>query len=115
MQCMLQEKCRSANFRKSCGGEENCELLKAVHSEEPAESLKKDDNFDYYILLQPERVSTVKICLYTECIKNWSNFQAAFKFELMFIFSLDCPTMLLIFQQHSWTINQSINQHSWTG
>ena len=91
MQCMLQEKCRSANFRKSCGGEENCELLKAVHSEEPAESLKKDENFDYYILLQPERVSTVKICLYTECIKNWSNFQAAFKqklFELMFIFFL---------------------------
>jgi hypothetical protein len=97
---MLQEKCRSANFRKSCGGEENCELLKAVHSEEPAESLKKDEHFDYYILLQPERVSTVKICLYTECIENWSNFQAAFKqklFELMFIFSLDCPTICCCF------------------
>jgi hypothetical protein len=65
MQCMLQEKCRSANFRKSCGGEENCELLKTVDSEEPAESLKKDENFDYYILLQPERVSTVRMCLYT--------------------------------------------------
>ena len=103
MQCMLQdESCRSANFKKTCGGEENCELLKTVDSEEPAESLKKDDNFDYYILLQPERVSTVRICLYTECIKSRSNFQPAFKiklFELNFIFSLDCPTILtFIFQ-----------------
>ncbi|CAB4013612.1 Transposon Ty3-I Gag-Pol, partial [Paramuricea clavata] len=53
---MLQDKsCRSANFRKTCGGEENCELLKTVDSEEPTGSLKQDDNFDYYILLQPDR------------------------------------------------------------
>ena len=65
MQCMLQDKsCRSANFRKTCGGQENCELLKTVHSEEPAGNLKKNDTFDYYILLQPERVSTVRICLH---------------------------------------------------
>ena len=62
LQCLLQDKsCRSANFRKTptCGGQENCELLKTVDSEEPAGSLKKDKNFDYYKLLQPERVSTV--------------------------------------------------------
>ena len=61
IQCMLKnESCRSANFRKTdnCQGQENCELLKAVDSEEP-ENLKKDDNFDYYILLQPHRVSVV--------------------------------------------------------
>ena len=61
MQCLLKnESCRSANFRKTdnCEGFENCELLKAVDSDEP-ENLKKDDNFDYYILLQPHRVSVV--------------------------------------------------------
>ena len=58
MQCMLQDKsCRSANFRKTSGGTENCELLKTVYSEEQPVSLKKDENFDYYILLQPDRVS----------------------------------------------------------
>jgi hypothetical protein len=63
---MLQDKsCRSANFRKTptCGGQENCELLKTVDSEEPQGSLKKDKTFDYYKLLQPQRVSTVRICL----------------------------------------------------
>ncbi len=65
IQCMLQDKsCRSANFRKTvtCGGNENCELLKAVDSEEPG-SLKQDENFDYYILLEPDRVSTVEYVL----------------------------------------------------
>jgi hypothetical protein len=98
---MLQdESCRSANFRKTCGGQGNCELLKTVDSEEPAESLKKNENFDYYILLQPDRVSTVRICSYTESgIKNWSNFPTACSkiklIQLMFIFCLDCPTMCL--------------------
>ena len=59
LQCMLQEiLCRSANFRKTCGGKSrNCELLETLDSEEPAETLKDDENFDHYILLQPERVS----------------------------------------------------------
>ena len=62
LQCMLEEiLCRSANFRKTCGGQENCELLESLYKEEPAESLKNDENFDHYILLQPERVSTVRI------------------------------------------------------
>jgi hypothetical protein len=62
LQCMIQVKlCRSANFRKTCEGQKNCELLEFVDSEEPAESLKNDGNFDHYILLQPERVSTVRI------------------------------------------------------
>ncbi|CAB4008412.1 Hypothetical predicted protein [Paramuricea clavata] len=53
---MIQEKlCRSANFRKTCEGQENCELLQSVDSEEPAGSLRNDENFDHYILLQPER------------------------------------------------------------
>ena len=66
LQCMLQDKsCRSANFRKTstCGGQENCELLKTIDSEEPQGSLKNDGNFDYYKLLQPERVSIVRICI----------------------------------------------------
>ena len=65
IQCMLKNKsCRSANFRKNgnCEGQGNCELLKTVHSEEP-ENLKEDNNFDYYILLQPHRVSLIRICL----------------------------------------------------
>ncbi|CAB4001303.1 Hypothetical predicted protein, partial [Paramuricea clavata] len=56
LQCLLQdESCRSTNFRKTFGEQENCELLKTVDSEEPAENLQDDENFDYYILLQPER------------------------------------------------------------
>ncbi|CAB4015896.1 Hypothetical predicted protein, partial [Paramuricea clavata] len=56
MQCMLQDKsCRSANFRKTSGEQENCELLRTVYSEEQPVNLKKNENFDYYILLQPDR------------------------------------------------------------
>ncbi len=44
-----------------CEGQENCELLKAVDSEE-RENLREDNNFDYYILLQPHRISLVRIC-----------------------------------------------------
>jgi hypothetical protein len=44
---------------KHCGGQENRELLETVDSEESADSLKNNENFDHYILLQPERVSTV--------------------------------------------------------
>ena len=60
MQCLLQDKsCRSANFRKNetCEERKNCELLNTVNSEEPDEHLKNDENFDYYILVKPERVS----------------------------------------------------------
>jgi hypothetical protein len=63
MQCVVQDKsCRSANFRKmpSGGEKENCELLKTIDSDEPTGSLKNDENFDYYVLLQPDRVSTVR-------------------------------------------------------
>ena len=52
-----EETCRSVNFKKDTNDEENCELLKTVDSEEPVNSLKKDENFDYYILLEPKRVS----------------------------------------------------------
>ena len=78
LQCVLQDiLCRSANFRNTItsGGQGNCELLKTVDSEEQAEGLKKDENFDYYKLLQPERVRPVRMFFYTECIKNWTNFQ----------------------------------------
>ena len=60
IECLLQDdSCRSANFRKNetFGEQNNCELLNTVNSEEPDESLKKDKNFDYYILVKPERVS----------------------------------------------------------
>ena len=59
IQCFLQYTCRSANFRKNetCEEQENCELLATVYSEEPHRSLKKDENYDYYILINPEWVS----------------------------------------------------------
>ncbi len=44
-----------------CEGQENCELLKAVDSEEP-ENLKEDNNFDYYKLGQ-------NMFCNTECVK----------------------------------------------
>jgi hypothetical protein len=59
--CVLEdESCRSVNFRKTSTyeGKENCEFLHAVDSENP-ELLYKDENFDYYILLQPKRVSII--------------------------------------------------------
>ena len=67
MDCIIQcvefpdKSCRSANFNKTAtsGGEKNCELLKTVHSEEDAGSLKRNENFDHYIILSPERVSTI--------------------------------------------------------
>ena len=62
MQCLLQdESCRSVNFRKNetCGEEKNCELLNTVNSEEPDERLRKDENFNYYILVKPDRVSSM--------------------------------------------------------
>ena len=59
LQCLLQNKsCRSVNFRKSSAndGYENCEFLNAVDSEE-SEFLYKNAQYDYYKLLQPNRVS----------------------------------------------------------
>ena len=56
-QCVLQdESCRSVNFGKTSTCEENCEFLSAVASENP-EQLHKNEQFDYYILLQPTRSS----------------------------------------------------------
>ncbi|CAB4040738.1 Hypothetical predicted protein, partial [Paramuricea clavata] len=70
-QCLLQDKsCRSANFRKTCGGKENCELLQTVDSEEPPCNLKKDENFDYYILLEPERKRKDAVASITPQIKQ---------------------------------------------
>jgi hypothetical protein len=67
MDCIIQcvgfphKTCRSANYNKTAtsGGEKNCELLKTVHSEEDAASLKRNEHFDHYIILSPERVSTI--------------------------------------------------------
>ena len=62
VQCLLEdESCRCANFRKMklVEKQKNCELLNTVNSEEPNERLKKDENFNYYILLKPDRVSMV--------------------------------------------------------
>ena len=49
------------NFKKDTNDEENCELHKTVDSEEPANSLKKDENFDFYRLLELKRVSYSRI------------------------------------------------------
>ena len=54
--CMREdESCRSVNFRKTSNGDKNCEFLTDVHSEKP-EFLLKDEQYDYYILLDPSRV-----------------------------------------------------------
>ena len=44
--------CRSVNYRKNSTRQDelNCELLKTVDSEEPEESLKENENYDYYTL-----------------------------------------------------------------
>ena len=64
MQCLLQdESCRSANFKKNQISEEenNCELLNTVNSEGRDERLKKDENFDYYILAELDRISIISM------------------------------------------------------
>ena len=61
LQCLLQDKsCRSANFRKISVENDtgNCELLNGVDSEH-AELFHEDEHFDYYVLLQPNRVSII--------------------------------------------------------
>ena len=55
--CILHKNilCRSVNFRKTgCGEKGICELLKTID----AGSLKKNNSFDHYILLNTEAVST---------------------------------------------------------
>ena len=55
--CMHKDKsCRSINFRKTSNCERNCELLADVDTEKP-DLLLKDANCDYYVLLEPSRVS----------------------------------------------------------
>ena len=56
---MLQDKsCRSINFKKHPVNNDtaNCELLFGVESEKP-ELLYENENYDYYTLLHPSRVS----------------------------------------------------------
>ena len=65
--CILHKNisCRSVNYRKTgCDTKENCELLQSTHSEASSGSLKKNESFDHYILLNPVIVSTRRKCLY---------------------------------------------------
>ena len=58
--CLLHENisCTSVNFRKTgCGEKENCELLKAMDTEQ---SLQTNKNFNHYKLLNKKEVSTRK-------------------------------------------------------
>ena len=58
LECVLKnESCRSINFRKNTNYDNNCEFLKDVDSEVPKDLLLKNESFDYYILLEPKRVS----------------------------------------------------------
>ena len=60
IRCLFENKsCRSVNFHKE-KDESNCEFLRNVSSEEPADFLLPDDSYDYYILLTPNRVSIYK-------------------------------------------------------
>ncbi|CAB3977854.1 Hypothetical predicted protein [Paramuricea clavata] len=60
----LDKSCRSINFRKISNGEKNCELLRDVHSEKP-DLLLNDDQFDYYLLLDPNRKPPEPVSLST--------------------------------------------------
>ena len=55
--CMQDdETCRSINFGKNSEPTKNCELLNDVDSERP-NLLERDESYDYYVLLEPKRVS----------------------------------------------------------
>ena len=55
--CVRDNKyCRSINFNVTSNSDRNCEFLKDVSTEKP-ELLLKDEDYDYYILLSPNRVS----------------------------------------------------------
>ncbi len=58
LHCLNEPCCRSVNYRKiTCDNSEgNCELLH-VHVTENPQYLVEDGGSDYYILLQPDRVS----------------------------------------------------------
>ena len=59
MHCAVEKPCRSANYNKTAtsGRQKNCELLKTVDPDEYAKSLKKNENFDHYIILSLKNVS----------------------------------------------------------
>ena len=61
MKCADQSRfCRSVNFKKYSNFEKNCEFLEDVSSEKP-QLLLKNESYNYYILTNPVRVSTVII------------------------------------------------------
>ena len=61
---MEQDKCcRSVNFRKNLLSGENCELLHEVATEK-SDHLIEDPDFDYYVLLQPNRVGVLAMTIF---------------------------------------------------
>ena len=52
--CLNNNCCRAVNYKKK-GPNENCELLHIMASDD-REFVKKDDNYDYFVLLEPNRV-----------------------------------------------------------
>ena len=63
MLCMTEEKsCRSVNFKKISNCDKNCELLEDVGAERP-KLLLEDKQFDYYLLLDANRVGDGRIVL----------------------------------------------------
>ena len=66
LKCAEKDGCRSANFRRlqSCGEIKNCELLTKVYSQTPSGHLKRDEEYDYYILLDCNGVSIYQIQAY---------------------------------------------------
>ena len=57
--CVRDSKtCRSVNFLKTSNSDNNCEFLKDISSEKPNLVLNDSSlRYDYYILLNPNRVS----------------------------------------------------------
>ncbi|CAB3995547.1 macrophage mannose receptor 1, partial [Paramuricea clavata] len=113
LQCMLQdESCRSINFGKTRAGQENCELLKTVDLEEPAGSLKKNESFDYYKLLQPERkpedVVSSSTSSQIEKISTGVSYKNVIKKRTLYLVTNRSTTN----KQHPTRYNQKLNSQS---
>ena len=62
IRCAIEDKsCRSINFRNQIEDEKNCEFLQNVSSEERADLLLPDEQYDYYILFRHSMVSIQRI------------------------------------------------------
>ena len=105
MECAVLQNtsCRSANYNKTAtsGEEENCELLQIVDSEKYAESLKKNKNFDHYIILSLKTVSIQSEfvqTLYMQSLSKLDQLSDGFILKLIHLMFI----LLFIFSNHEF-------------